>query len=381
MLQELEVFPQMTYSQAQGQIGTRKWTLDHGDNVDAFLDVVCRSHWPGYRDSIPMQVQYGSFFEGVGVRRDDGVVPHARTYETLGDLPQYGKMLIIAQYALHRMTNCWPDQIPKLWHPAGTTLSLKIRGSGQFILVTAAGVKLGLIGGPSTLCVESPASVKASMSLATRVIVPVAEYHISCDRMTRVQVNGAMGGGGAALLGAKNWDNLLGCVNAKVHCDPNTANEDFLGAPVGTLLFDGYEITETFACDVQAPCRYCMTAVFKKRIINNPAGNTLLDAHNDPVGWNHDYLTTTNSKHWAWQAILMERQLADETFRCLPRYVPVDFSALFGNCLPQDCGEMDLTTTPLGDCDFCEMEEYYEADPPEDPPAPPVFPEDDEPPY
>src|SRR5208282_744876 len=121
MIQELGVFPQITLSEGQGFIGIRKWSIDHGDDLETFLELICKSHWPNKPDVIPIQVQSGEFFEGSNLRRplED---PNRYLY-TMGALPVYGKYLVIAQYALHKITNCWPEKIPKPWHPPGTTLS------------------------------------------------------------------------------------------------------------------------------------------------------------------------------------------------------------------------------------------------------------------
>jgi hypothetical protein len=332
---ELETFPQIILSENQGLVGNRRWALDANDDLHEFLKIVCASHFPGYPDAVPIQVQAGGFWEGVNMRPDP--VGSGRTYETLGLLPQYGKLLIVAQYALHHMTNCWPDLIPKPWHQKGTTLTMRVRGAGQFLLISPAGMKPGTAG--SILCTEGAEAPSASFGAA--IVLPVTEYHLSCDRMTRAQVNKAFGGTGP-LGKSRDWDDFQGSVN----------QYRFLGASSGTLLFDGYEITETHACDPDEPNRYCLTACLKQRIVTDHNGKVWQDAQGNPVGWNHDYVAQNGSKLYDWIYITIHKGKD-----CLPRYTPLNFQTMFS---PTDetgkCGELPATQTALGDCDLCVSE-------------------------
>ena len=327
-IQELAVFPWVTFNEGQGHLGLRKWLLGPNDNVLEFARIICRSHFPGYPDSIPIQVQYGAYKENVVIKRDDANI---RTHETMGDLPDCSLTLVIAQYALHRMTNCWPDEIPKPWHPPGTTLSLKIRGSGQALLVTPAGMRAA-----SAALICTPGAEAYANAMGTRLIIPITEYHISCGRMTREQVNVA--------FTAMDWDNYQGHVNF-VGDNPQ-ASDYFLGAAEGTLLFDGYEFTETTVCDVDEPRRYCLTACLKQRVITDQYGRVRVDKEGNPVGWNHDFIPV-NGKPWAWTFI----SLWDNN-RCVPRYPVTDFKNMFG--VPEsgtECECPDNGRTELGDCD------------------------------
>jgi hypothetical protein len=67
-IQELGVFPQTTLSEGQGQTGTRQWCIDYKD-LDEFLTIVCASHFPGYPDSLPIQIQSGEFWDGTQIGR------------------------------------------------------------------------------------------------------------------------------------------------------------------------------------------------------------------------------------------------------------------------------------------------------------------------
>ena len=100
---ELNVFPQVTYSDTQGVLGICAWQLDASVNIEKFCHYVSRSHWPNRPDAIPVQVQSGPF--------DNNTVidcTGTMTEETMGPLPRYGAAKVIAHYALQRMSNCWP---------------------------------------------------------------------------------------------------------------------------------------------------------------------------------------------------------------------------------------------------------------------------------
>jgi len=330
MIQELPF--QITYSENQGQTGIRQWLLDHNDNLMAFMRIICRSHWPGITDSIPIQVNAIPAFKNTVIQRDDS---SPRTYETLGDLPQIGKVQVTAHYALHRMTNCWPTAIPKPWHPVGTTLSLEVRGAGQALLISPAGMNAAAF--ETMTC--TPGTEAINRAVGTRIMVPVTEYHVSCDRMTRAQVNAA--------FAIRDWDEYQGTVNLTFF----NKHYGLLGAPHGTLLFDGYSIKETFVCDVDEPRRYCLTAHFKQRIILTSSGQFMRDEENRPVGWNHDFINKKN-KLWGWTFINMRRGT-----ECEPRYSFVDFKDLFGDSKKQGCECPDSDATELKDCDLCDLPE------------------------
>lgn len=335
-IQEIPSFPQLVVSEQQGILGTRRWVLAHNDNLAAFLDNLSQSHWPGIPDCVPTQIQSGPFWENTNIKRE---ASNPRFLETLGELPTYGAVLVVASYALHRITNAWPFKFHKPFHPPGTTLTLKVRGGGQMILVTPAGMER--VVSPAMDCPEQATVVASNPGMIGRVIVPVAEYHLACDRMTRHQVDDACeywSPGGSA----KDWDRLNGCVNAT----------PFLGAPAGTLLFDGYEIDETYVCDLVEPLRYRMTACFRCRIISDKNG-VAKQVGGETVGWNHDFvnLGTTSvegKKAWGWWKI----RLRNESGGCDDRYPAAEFKDLFGNSSISDSG--DAGSTSINDCEFCQ---------------------------
>lgn len=354
-IKELGVFPQFTVSEGQGFVGTRQWSIDHGDDVETFVQLVCNSHWPNKPDVIPISVQCGKFFEDSNMRRP--LADPNRYLSTMGELPQYGSYRVVAQYALHKMTNCWPEKIPKPWHPPGTTLTLQTRGAGQVLIVSPAGMLPSPR--PFTDCANAVPTTALS-ALSATIIVPVTEYHITCDLMTLDQVN-------VALSTLKEdepsqWDLFDGCVN----------DGDFLGAPPGTVLMDGFEIGESFACSYFNPNRYRMTVCFKVRIITNDDGSVREDyigpsswspddvsnpANYLPVGWNHDFINLGDgegkeTKGWGWRTVMMR----DGSNDCSFRYPFINFSKIFGNDVDQECDVHGQKGAVLADSFLCNSE-------------------------
>jgi len=315
MLNEEPVIDQITYND-QGVIGTRKWSLDQGDDLDGAVLMICESHWPGSPDMLPINVQVGAFWEGTVIHGSG-----QQTKLTIGPLPTYGKYGIVAHYQLHNLVNCWPEKYPKPWHPKGTTLSLRIRSSGQSLLVSPAGFR------PGTEGVCNPESPIMAMNPASQstILISITEYHLTCDRMTLDQVNKAFDSEHGYGM---DWD-----------LRENTVNEaPFMGAVPGTMLFDNYELDEIYVPHPITPHRYRLTALLRQRNIVDPYGHPLVACDGQYVGWNHDYVVESK-KGGAWRFINLihnyqnctgsfNDQASQATVGCSPRYPSAPFCNL-----------------------------------------------------
>jgi hypothetical protein len=324
VIQELFVYPQVTYSESQGQIGTREWQLDANDDLQRFLYIVSNSHWPGRKGCIPIQIQCGGVWDGVVLKRE---IDNYRSYQTLGDLPKYGKYKVVAQYALHRMNNSWPASFgPKPYHPPGTTLNVEEKGAGQYVLASPAGMR----GASPDVLLCDQGSEGISPGFFGRVVLPVAEYHLVCGRLTKAQLD--------AIFTRNHWDNYLGAVN---YTDPLDGKDGLLAAPHGTLLFDGYNLKENYTCHSDQPLRYSLSAVLKRRVVlgdspgndddGTPIAPPYLQSDGVPVGWNHDYVNIrSEDKRWGWKFIKIWQDN-----ECVPRYRNLDFRYLFADVEPE----------------------------------------------
>lgn len=331
MITELAVFPQTHYVDGRGQTGTRKWVVGPNDDLDEILQMITASHWPGRKDCIATEVQCGPMHDAVIVTR---ACDNPRYYQTLGNLPKYSKYQIVARYQLFRMNDCWPEEFgPKPYHPVGSTLTIESKGGGQYLLVSPAGMQT--MAPDAVVCQQGEA---VSSGFLGKVRVPVIEYHLTCDRLTRTNVDG--------IFQLRDWNELLGCVNEGTTED---GSADLLKAPSSTLLFDNYTLTPSEICHSITPHRWKLTAILKRRAITDANGYVTYDSEGHALGWNHDYINIhDNDQRWGWRLIQIW-----EDGNCRARYPEADFNALFGDGILPACGDEDEELTEITDTQFC----------------------------
>ena len=327
-MQGLAVFPQGALSVAQGLTGMQRWYLRGADHkqLKATLKKICDSHWPGVPDCVPVTVQWGAADDKVQVTGNVGI-------DQLSDeLPAFDQYLIVCQYQLLHISDPWPIS-GKPAHPNGSVLAYQTRGGAEMLQVDPLAMLYGGSGGRQ---MASPPSTNS------RIIVPLTEYHITCDRLTDKHLCDVMGSGNHP------WRKREGTVNF----------QKFMNEPPGTVMFDTWTLDQTFAPDVNNPRRWRLTAVLKVRNIPGAKGD-YPDKWFDfkhPMGWNHDYKliqqTTTGRMEMGWCFIRMQSpgSTADDgdtpwgncgTFevqgkqvQTVPRYPYLDFHNMF--CLT-DC--------------------------------------------
>jgi len=202
---------------------------------------VCKSHWPKQKDAVVTSVQVGPYDEKLDL--------HGGTWQKS---MKCSDTLVVAQYQLLMMRDTrWPHCIEKPRHPRGTVLTLRVRGSGQFLTMPpGAFVAKGAGGGPQQVLTQND---------NCRMVIPITEYHITCDRLKADQV--------------PNWKRREGTVN----------DSKFLGEKPGTLLFDTWEIDHSFAPDPKNPARYKLTCVLRSRDI------PVCQSDIKYAGWNEIY--------------------------------------------------------------------------------------------
>jgi len=305
---ELNVNPRWVMSVGQGTVGVRKWLLDPCEDQIAFFKRVCKSHWPGNRNMVPINVQAGDFDDQMELKKGSGP-----TDGGMGALPLCSQTLVVAQYQFLQIETCWPAMFPKPMHIKGTVMSMDVKGSGQFILVSPNAFRAG--GG----------TVAFKPSDSCRFVIPITEYHVSCDRLTRAQVHQIMS------PAANEWDLREGTVNS----------DEFMGIPPEGLNFDSWNAQPSLVPDPVDPVRWRLTAVLRKRQIWGAlrAGQPLNGPDGPgPYGWNHDY-TNVDGK-WGWYRTRVLGGLNGTTK--VDRYTKVRFEDLFcGNATSatnDDCG-------------------------------------------
>jgi len=288
-IKSIAVFPQITYSQGQGRIGTRKWVVEGNESyLENFLERLCKGHWPKNPNTVPTMIQVGAFDEKLkfcGGGRD------------LESLPHYQQTLVVAQYQfqfLNLEKPLWPEHIKKVDHPDDTTLSLRIRGSGQFITMP-----------PHSLRAQTEdKQIGFSVYDNCRIVIPITEYHLTCDRLLPDKV-------------PTDWKQFEGAVNSTL----------FMGERPGTLLFDTWELDHSFVPDVHEhkSRRFKLTCCLRSRDIPlTKVKDDLSVEGRDYVGWNYDYHDTQ------WQRIMVETgSKAAGNYKLRARYMPKVFRQMF----------------------------------------------------
>lgn len=357
MIREIHTFPQVVLSSGQGKVGFRRWILDPCEDLDDFLNKVCDSRFVKWTDNglgkgvvdyntVPVQIQVGPLDEKMLVRNGGDVDDR---------LMQSNATLVTCQYQFMLIHNCWPTSFgSKPKHFKGSTLSMEIKGSGQFLLVSPTGLAPG----------GSIANVCTDPSQNTRILVPITEYHITNDRLKQQQLDYIL----TPIQGRKPFKHLEGRVN----------RDTFLNEVPGTLLFDTYHLNETFAPDPSDPVRYRLTVVFRARHIWPGKTGDIPDGTIDPpdgpakasgsppsrkeaYGWNWDYKlfaekdkNGNNVAGFGWRYILMKDQLGSNA-TLMPRYLYSTFCGMFYPLTNQgldeaetECNQQDCSDGSLG---------------------------------
>jgi hypothetical protein len=225
----------------------------------------------------------------------------------LDSLLHFEHTLVVAQYQFLDFAGVpWPHCIPKPKHPSGTTLSLKVRGSGQFLYFPAtafvardpAGDMPQLRRGRAR---RAEPAADAQVGFTDRencaIVVPITEYHITCDRLKPHQVPG-------------NWRNREGTCNS----------DNFLGECPQTLVFDTWDLDHSFVpgTTTRDRTRSRLSCCLRSRAI--PINQTTPPLKY--AGWNHDY----HKDKWV-EVRVREGNGKDAKERL--RYPPREFADMF----------------------------------------------------
>jgi len=318
------VYPQGHLSVAQGFTGQRKAYFT-GSQTELYqvLQEIYNSHFPGpeawCKDCIPVDIQWGPAGDERTVRTY-GNIPDAKISTML---ESYNEYLILVTYQLLRINDPWPTGT-KPQHPVGTTLSLQVRGGGEILQIDPTALSDGGRGQNLTGCFNG-VEFSAGESINSRIRIPLTEYHITCDRLTDVQL---------CEIFMRPWK----CREGTVNCFT------FMGEPEGTLLFDTWTLDQTWAPSYANPRRWRLSCCLKCRQVPQMTGPYPNDCEGTgyPIGWNHDYKRSINSAELGWRFIMMNvagnwtpaaasTPYGDCKEPFVPRYPYMDFTYLFCN--------------------------------------------------
>jgi len=266
---ELSGSPREALSESSGSTAERRFLVPWNTRITfAQLLVSTAAAYPHFPQSRVVAIDLQPWM-------DDDDLPSGTVIDPSVQSSGYGTQpcLITVKYGPDYTKKIWPTGFTKPTVRYGTELRFQIRGSAKFLLVPAAACKW-----------DDDATVPVPEDVNSVILLPMRAIQLQWDFVDDPPI---------ARLEA-----LQGLVNSDV----------FLGAPVETLLFESYEVTETFRAAPINPHTNRVTVTITQRKVNT--GSTI-------VGWNHDY----REEPAGWAKLL----LSDDE----PRYKTTAFTGMF----------------------------------------------------
>jgi hypothetical protein len=256
------VYSERTLNYSNGWTAAQKWLMGH-EFVDAFIASRVLTPFPGTTSLRPQQFKVNPSNDGEVAVLADG----SADWE-----------IVTVEFALDFLDTPWPSNIPRPTYPAGTTLKLQAKASGQFLLLPAEAVKPDEIDDRPMLRVNGVEVVNPDYNKAlagagnqnpqkARVFIPLVDFELEWDRIpagTPLTYNGLIG---------------------------KTNDASFMGAEAGVLLLEGPKLDPSYTLNTSNPWAHKITLTLKARRI--VIGENI-------YGWNHDYVT---GKGWQKQTM------------------------------------------------------------------------------
>jgi len=155
--------------------------------------------------------------------------------------------LVTVKYGPDFTQKLWPTDFPKPAFAIGTELRFQIRGAGKFLPIPTSATKWeGDTGG----VIPVPEDASSAILIPSRLI------QLQWDFIDNPPIN--------------RFEGLVGRLN----------EDTFLGSAPETILFESYDVTETFRPSAITPHTNRVTVNLNQRKIDTGSG---------VVGWNHDY--------------------------------------------------------------------------------------------
>jgi len=245
--EELAGSPREAFGESSGPSATRVFLIPWATRftfADALVGDGNGSVYPGFDHCRVKQIEIEPFskeFPPNGVIMD----PATDMVEYLANGGVAAQVTV--SYGPSFADKTWPNDIDFPALREGTELRLRIRGSGQFLTL------------PGRFTRPYASSDTCPPDMNARVVIPITEYQIQWDYVGNVRV--------------KWLEERLGHVNSV----------KFLGAEPETLLFESFDVDDSFRVDVTDPHCNRVNMLLRKRHVQ---GHTT-------YGWNHDFLENT----------------------------------------------------------------------------------------
>jgi len=271
---ELGGSPRESFSESSGSNAERKFLIPWNNRI-AFCQglVSFATAYPHIPQARVVSIDVQPFSDDL-IPFGTIVSPELSTNNYLGQ-----PCLVTVKYGPDYTHKTWPTDFPKPKIRGGTELRFQIRGSAKFLLVPTAACKW-----------EDDEEAAVPEDVNSALLIPLRSIQLQWDFVDDPPIN--------------RLDGLQGQVNSDV----------FLGAPAEALLFESYEISETFrSAPLNPHTNRCTINLTQRRILTGE----IVEEEPEFVGWNHDYREEPSG----WAKLL----LSDDK----PRYKTTAFSGMF----------------------------------------------------
>lgn len=279
---ELSGSPKIGLSESGGPTITRTFVVDWADHLSFIASELTDPDSVGYYDPATHPSMAGCRVQSVEIEPlTSELSPSGTVTKVEDDLASYSSPL-----AAKITVNYGPSFFHKTWLAGdkpqlreGTSLRLRIRGTGQFLTLPARAFEWEQSPGDITAGNPAPPVPPDENS---RILIPLTEYQFQWDYIDDPNYS---------------WmEDHVGHVNSDTFC----------GCEPGTLLFENWESDDAFKLDYTDPHTQKHMIFCRRRKIK---------VGNDIFGWNHEFREKTG-----WTIMRMNGEL---------RYPETAFALLF----------------------------------------------------
>lgn len=258
--------PRESLNESSGSTAERRFIVPFNTRI-AFAQLIVGTRYPNFPQSRVVSISLQPVTDDLVAKN---IIPDpAFASADYGSQP----WLATVQYGPDFTQKPWPTDMPKPFVRVGTELRFQIKGSAKFLQVPSSALKY-----------EDDDTVPVTEDANSVILIPLRAIQLQWDFVNNPPLDA--------------MESLLGKVNSI----------PFIGAPPETLLFESYDVAESFRAAPVDPHTHRVTLQFTRRAIQTGT---------DVVGWNHDYRTEPAG----WERVL----LSDDE----PRYKLADFSGMF----------------------------------------------------
>lgn len=255
-LNELVGSPVETLDESSGSAADRRFLVPWDERFTFAASLVKTNHYlmPAARvASIVMQPWTEDLVS-------EGVISHPQLATA-----DYGvsPCLVTVKYGPDFVAKQWPDEMPRPSIRSGTELRFQLTGSAKFLQIPCSSTRW-----------EDDSTIPVPEDANSTILIPLIAIRLQWDYVDQ-----------PPLVRLKN---LMGRVN----------DSDFLGCGPETLLFENFDVTETFKADPASPHTNRVTVQMTLRQIEDTprcgagssgSGSPSVDVGGQIIGWNHDY--------------------------------------------------------------------------------------------